>query len=256
MDPALVASPFILGRLSSSVELGRRSSQLSTMLARSALRLRQPCSSRSMSTNPYMRTPESAQKVMDTFKKYRACAVLRTPKENQCAPAMQVGAAAPPSAAVAKHRAPHLITRAGGDRWRLRHRGVHADDAWLPRPRVRFPGQVRRQGDDRVRHGDGHPGRQGGDGRRLRVPRRARARARGRDLGGAQQHCDHPGLPDAQRGVRGVQGGRTDPEDLPGRGGRLGLGQGRLGGASDAQGAPPAREIQPPRLLRPLPTGS
>jgi len=44
---------------------------------------------RSMSTNPYMMSPASAQAVMDTFKKYRACAVLRTPKAEQCGPAMQ-----------------------------------------------------------------------------------------------------------------------------------------------------------------------
>ena len=36
-----------------------------------------------------MKSPESMEKVMETFKKYRACAVLRTPKAEQCAPAMQ-----------------------------------------------------------------------------------------------------------------------------------------------------------------------
>merc|ERR1719333_1635201 len=44
---------------------------------------------RGFRTAAYKKTPESAQKVMDTFAKYKACAVLRTPKENQCAPAMQ-----------------------------------------------------------------------------------------------------------------------------------------------------------------------
>ena len=55
-----------------------------------ALRLLQ--SSRGMKTlasGAYKKTPESAQKVMDTFAKYKACAVLRTPKAEQCAPAMQ-----------------------------------------------------------------------------------------------------------------------------------------------------------------------
>ena len=42
-----------------------------------------------MSNDAYTKSPESFQKVLDTFKKYRACAVLRTPKEEQCAPAMQ-----------------------------------------------------------------------------------------------------------------------------------------------------------------------
>ena len=49
-------------------------------------------SSRGMKTlasGAYKKTPESAQKVMDTFAKYKACAVLRTPKAEQCAPAMQ-----------------------------------------------------------------------------------------------------------------------------------------------------------------------
>ena len=54
------------------------------------LRLMQ--SSRGMKTlasGAYKQTPASAQKVMDTFAKYKACAVLRTPKAEQCAPAMQ-----------------------------------------------------------------------------------------------------------------------------------------------------------------------
>ena len=33
--------------------------------------------------------PESMEKVMESFKKYRACGVLRRPKAEQCAPAMQ-----------------------------------------------------------------------------------------------------------------------------------------------------------------------
>jgi Entner-Doudoroff aldolase len=36
-----------------------------------------------------MKSPESVTRVMDTFAKYKACAVLRTPKAEQCAPAMQ-----------------------------------------------------------------------------------------------------------------------------------------------------------------------
>ena len=49
-------------------------------------------SSRGMKTlasGAYKQTPASAQKVMDTFAKYKACAVLRTPKAEQCGPAMQ-----------------------------------------------------------------------------------------------------------------------------------------------------------------------
>jgi len=45
--------------------------------------------SRGYATKSYMQSVASAEKVMETFKKYRACAVLRTPKEEQCAPAMQ-----------------------------------------------------------------------------------------------------------------------------------------------------------------------
>merc|ERR1719217_1529877 len=44
---------------------------------------------RTMKSAAYMKSPESVEKVMETFKKYRACAVLRTPKAEQCAPAMQ-----------------------------------------------------------------------------------------------------------------------------------------------------------------------
>lgn len=42
-----------------------------------------------MSKDAYSRTPESFQAVLDTFKVHRACAVLRTPKAEQCAPAME-----------------------------------------------------------------------------------------------------------------------------------------------------------------------
>ena len=44
---------------------------------------------RGLATDAYTKSPESYQGVLDTFKKYRACAVLRTPKAEQCAPAMQ-----------------------------------------------------------------------------------------------------------------------------------------------------------------------
>merc|ERR1719217_151704 len=44
---------------------------------------------RTMKSAAYMKSPESFQKVLDTFKKYRACAVLRTPKAELCPPAMQ-----------------------------------------------------------------------------------------------------------------------------------------------------------------------
>uniref|UniRef100_A0A7S0P0F2 2-dehydro-3-deoxyphosphogluconate aldolase n=1 Tax=Calcidiscus leptoporus TaxID=127549 RepID=A0A7S0P0F2_9EUKA len=57
--------------------------RLSCSLARSAR------SAHTMSKDAYTRSPESFQSVLDTFKKYRACAVLRTPKAEQCAPAMQ-----------------------------------------------------------------------------------------------------------------------------------------------------------------------
>ena len=71
----------------------RHASPKPTSYAMSALRraLVMP-SSRGMKTlasGAYKKTPESAQKVMDTFAKYKACAVLRTPKAEQCAPAMQ-----------------------------------------------------------------------------------------------------------------------------------------------------------------------
>ena len=49
-------------------------------------------SSRGMKTlasGAYKQTPASAQRVMDVFAKHKACAVLRTPKAEQCAPAMQ-----------------------------------------------------------------------------------------------------------------------------------------------------------------------
>merc|ERR1719171_335423 len=44
---------------------------------------------RGMATDSYMKTPESFQKVLDTFKKHRACAVLRTPTAEAAPPAMQ-----------------------------------------------------------------------------------------------------------------------------------------------------------------------
>jgi len=42
-----------------------------------------------MSKDAYTKSSESFQTVLDTFVKYRACAVLRTPKAEMCAPAMQ-----------------------------------------------------------------------------------------------------------------------------------------------------------------------
>jgi len=44
---------------------------------------------RGLATDAYSKSPESFQKVLDTFKKYRACAVLRTPSAELCPPAMQ-----------------------------------------------------------------------------------------------------------------------------------------------------------------------
>jgi len=63
------------------------------MLSRAASTIRTARSVRSMSLahgkDPaYMKTPESFQKVLDTFKKYRACAVLRTPTSEACPKAM------------------------------------------------------------------------------------------------------------------------------------------------------------------------
>merc|ERR1719453_408255 len=51
-----------------------------TALARSA---------HTMSKDAYTKSPESFDAVLATFKKYRACAVLRTPKAEQAPPAMQ-----------------------------------------------------------------------------------------------------------------------------------------------------------------------
>ena len=59
----------------------RRGRRCSASLSRSA------GARRMMST--YKQTPESFQKVLDTFKKHRACAVLRTPTAEACPPAMQ-----------------------------------------------------------------------------------------------------------------------------------------------------------------------
>ena len=64
----------------------RRSVMLSRIAAASSRNVRR---AHTMSNDAYTKSPESFQKVLDTFKKYRACAVLRTPKEEQCAPAMQ-----------------------------------------------------------------------------------------------------------------------------------------------------------------------
>ena len=58
------------------------------MLARCATLLR-PRAARGLATDSYCKSPESFTKVLDTFKKYRACAVLRTPKAELCPPAMQ-----------------------------------------------------------------------------------------------------------------------------------------------------------------------
>jgi len=59
-----------------TASLARRGS----MLARNAHR---------MSGDSYMQSTASFEKVLATFKQHRACAVLRTPKAEQCAPAMQ-----------------------------------------------------------------------------------------------------------------------------------------------------------------------
>jgi len=48
-----------------------------------------PRGSRGLATDAYSKSPESFQKVLDTFKQYKACAVLRTPKAELCPPAMQ-----------------------------------------------------------------------------------------------------------------------------------------------------------------------
>merc|ERR1712176_967846 len=61
---------------------------VSNMLGR-LTRLARARSAHTMSKDAYSRSPESFQGVLDTFKKYRACAVLRTPKAEQCAPGME-----------------------------------------------------------------------------------------------------------------------------------------------------------------------
>ena len=63
------------------------------MLTRAAAAIRTARTARSMSLahgkDPaYMKTPESFQKVLDTFAKYRACAVLRTPTAEAAPKAM------------------------------------------------------------------------------------------------------------------------------------------------------------------------
>ena len=63
------------------------------MLTRAATAIRTARTARSMSLahgkDPaYMKTPESFQKVLDTFAKYRACAVLRTPTAEAAPKAM------------------------------------------------------------------------------------------------------------------------------------------------------------------------
>ena len=55
-------------------------------LARRASNLR---SAHTMANDAYTKSPESFTNVLSTFKKHRACAVLRTPKAEQCPPAMQ-----------------------------------------------------------------------------------------------------------------------------------------------------------------------
>ena len=45
-----------------------------------------------MSKDKYTQSPESFEKVLSTFKKYRACAVLRTPKAEQVKSEMYVWA--------------------------------------------------------------------------------------------------------------------------------------------------------------------
>merc|ERR1719310_2151604 len=58
------------------------------MLSRASAALRLS-GRRGLATDAYAKSPESFQKVLDTFKKHRACAVLRTPKAELCPPAMQ-----------------------------------------------------------------------------------------------------------------------------------------------------------------------
>ena len=60
------------------------------MLSRASLLTRRASrSAHTMSGDSYTQPAASMTKVLDTFKKHRACAVLRTPKAEQCPPAMQ-----------------------------------------------------------------------------------------------------------------------------------------------------------------------
>merc|ERR1719284_1221244 len=60
------------------------------MLSRASLLARRASrSAHTMSKDSYTKSPESFEKVLATFKQYRACAVLRTPKAEQCPPAME-----------------------------------------------------------------------------------------------------------------------------------------------------------------------
>ena len=60
-----------------------------TMLRSSLSRATNLARTRGFKTEAYCQSPAAMQKVLDTFAKYKACAVLRTPKAEQCAPAMQ-----------------------------------------------------------------------------------------------------------------------------------------------------------------------
>ena len=89
----------LISSASTTLDLLRTPSPRSTnlalqkMLTRAAAAIRTARTARSMSLahgkDPaYMKTPESFQKVLDTFAKYRACAVLRTPTAEAAPKAM------------------------------------------------------------------------------------------------------------------------------------------------------------------------
>lgn len=63
--------------------LSRRAASSFGRLARSAHTMGGPWK------DAYSKSPESATAVLETFAKYKACAVLRTPKAEQCGPAME-----------------------------------------------------------------------------------------------------------------------------------------------------------------------
>ena len=218
-----------------------------------ALRMMQ--SSRGMKTlasGAYKQTPASAQKVMDTFAKYKACAVLRTPKAEQCGPAMQAAIDGGFDIVEFTLTTPGCLDQVANFRKKYDGKVMVGCGTVMDIPDAKVAHDKRTLALSlrlRLRPGCSGPSSSlsptlhlslspnlshslslsrspteacpehspGGDGRRRRVPRRAVPRAGGGHLVRAQQHRHHPGLPDADRGVPGLPRGRAGAEDLPGR---------------------------------------